>query len=202
MTRLAIADDHAIVRKGLRSLLEQAGGFDIVAECSDIAGAREAVERLRPDVLVTDISMPGGNGLQLAGILRTACPDLKILLYSQYASPMYVTEARRLGLAGYVSKDVVADELLDALASVVRGEFYLSSDLRAQAEIAGLDALSEQERRIFLLLAEGLAPKQVAAEVGIKDKTVYAHREHIREKLGLRSDAQLQLLARRIGLLR
>ncbi len=202
MISLVIADDHPIVRRGFRSLLEQAGGFSVLAECSDAAGAREAVQRLRPEVLVTDINMPGGNGLQLAGELRTTHPALKILLYSQYASPMYVAEAQRLHLSGYVSKDAVADELIDALQAVVRGEFYLSLDLRNLDRVAGLEALSARERELFLQLAQGNTLKQAAAAMGISDKTAYTHRESLREKLGVHGNQQLQQLAQRIGLLR
>ncbi len=202
MISLVIADDHAIVRRGFRSLLEQAGGFSVLAECSDAAGAQEAVRRLRPDVLVTDISMPGGNGLQLADELRTAHPALKILLYSQYASPMFVAEARRLHLSGYVSKDAVADELIDALQAVARGEFYLSRDLRGLDHVPVLEALSARERELFLQLAQGNTLKQAAVTMGISDKTAYTHRENLREKLGLHGNQELQQLAQRIGLLR
>lgn len=202
MISLVIADDHAIVRRGFRSLLEQAGGYTVLAECGDAAGALAAVRDLHPDVLVTDISMPGGNGLQLADELRSEFPYLKILLYSQYASPMYVAEARRLHLSGYVSKDAVADELIDALQTVVRGEFYLSHDLRGIDHVPGLEALSARERELFLQLAQGSSLKQAAAAMGISDKTAYTHRERLREKLGVHGNLQLQQLAQRIGLLR
>lgn len=202
MIRLVIADDHAIVRRGLHALLEQAGGYAILAECEDACSTREAVLRLQPDLLVLDIAMPGGHGLHLAAELRQYQPGLLILLYSQYASPIYVAEARRLGLAGFVSKQTVADELVDALAAVARGEFYLSQDLRGQPGVPGFDALTDKEREVFLLLAQGRLPKQVGPEMGISEKTVYTHRDHIREKLGLANDQQFQQLAQRLGLLR
>lgn len=202
MISLVIADDHAIVRRGFRNLLDQAGGFALLAECANAAQARDAVRELRPQVLVTDISMPDGNGLQLAEELRASLPALKILLYSQHASPMYVAEARRLGLSGYVSKEAVADELVDALRAIAAGEFYLSTDLRGQDEVPGLAQLSEREREVFLLLAQGRAPKQVAFALDLSEKTVYTHRERIREKLGVHGDQQLLQLAQRLGLLR
>lgn len=195
MISIVIADDHAIVRRGLLSLLEQAGGFSVLAECSNAAGAQEAVRRLSPDVLVTDISMPGGSGLRLADDLRSAYPALKILLYSQYASPMYVAEARRLRLSGYVSKDAVADELIDALLAVARGEFYLSRDLRGLGHVPGLEALSARERELFLQLAQGNSLKQAAGAMGISDKTAYTHRENLRDKLGLHGNQELQQMA-------
>ena len=202
MTRLVIADDHAIVRRGLRSLIEQAGGHDILAECGDAGSTREAVRRLRPETLVLDIAMPGGNGIDLARELRELHSGLRVLLYSQYTSPMYVAEARRLGLAGYVSKDTVADELLEAIDATASGQFYLSRDLREQGDVAGLTHLSEREREVLLLLAQGCTPKQTAFKLDISEKTVYTHREHIREKLGIQTDQQLVQLAQGFGLLR
>lgn len=202
MTRLVIADDHAIVRRGLRSLIEQAGGHDILAECTDAESTREAVRRFRPEVLVLDIAMPGDSGLDLARELRGSHPELRILLYSQYTGPMYVAEARRLGLAGYVSKDAVADELLEALHAIAAGQFYLSHDLRGQDDVSGLAQLSEREREVLLLLAHGCTPKQTAFKLEISEKTVYTHRERIREKLGVQTDQQLMKLAQGLGLLR
>lgn len=202
MIRLVIADDHAIVRHGLRALLEQAGGYAVLAECGDVDTAREAVQQLRPDLLVLDIAMPGGNGLHLAAEFRRSHPSLRILLYSQYAGPIYVAEARRLGLAGFVSKQAMADELVDALAAIAQGEFYLSCDLHEQPGVPGFEAFTDKEREVFLLLAQGKLPKQAAMDMGISEKTVYTHRDHIREKLGLGNDQQFQQLAQRIGLLR
>ena len=202
MISLVFADDHSVLRRGLRSLLEQAGGFSILAECSNAASAREAVATFHPDVLVTDISMPGGNGLQLAAELRAAFPALKILLYSQYASPIYVAEAKRLALAGYISKDTVADELVDALRAVAHGEFYLSRDLHELGQVPGLSTLSSRERELFFQLANGSSMKEAAFAMGISDKTAYHHRERIREKLGVRGNQQLLEIAQRIGLMR
>ena len=202
MRRLIIADDHAIVRHGLRALLEQAGGYAVLAECADVQATRDAVHAMRPDLLVLDIAMPGGNGLQLAAELRDSHPMLRILLYSQYASPIYVAEAQRLGLAGFVSKESVADELHEALSVIGSGGFYLSEDLRGQSGVPGFGALTDKEREVFLLLAQGHFPKQAAIDLGISEKTVYTHRDHIRKKLGLGNDQQFRQLARRIGLLR
>ena len=199
MIRLVFADDHAIVRTGFRSLVEQVGGYEILAECTSADTAREAVIRFQPEVLVTDISMPGG-GLNLAAELRQSHPALRILLYSQFTGDMYVSEAHRLGVAGYVSKDAIADELVMALEHIVKGGFYLSSDLRRPTPAAGLGQLSDREREVLMRLLQGQTPKQVALDLGISDKTAYAHREKVRSKLGVRNDRELQQMALSLGL--
>ena len=160
MIRLVIADDHAILRHGLRALLEQVGGYVVLAECGDADATREAVQRLRPDMLVLDISMPGGDGLHLAAHFCRSHPGMRILLYSQYSGPIYVAEVRRLGLAGFVSKQAVADELVDALASIARGEFYLSSDLHEQPDVPGFDALTDRSERYFCCLPKASCPSR------------------------------------------
>ena len=200
MIRLVFADDHAIVRTGFRALVEQVGGYEIIAECTSANTARDAVIRFQPEVLVTDISMPGG-GLNLAAELRQSHPALIILLYSQFTGDMYVAEARRLGVAGYVSKDAIADELVIALEQIVRGGFYLSCDLRKPIPVAGIGQLSEREREVLMRLLQGLTPKQVALDLGISDKTAYAHRDKVRSKLGVRDDRELQQMALSLGLI-
>ncbi len=201
MLKLVMADDHAIVRTGFRALIEQAGGFHILAECADCDSARAAVLGHRPDVLALDISLPGG-GLNLAAELRQSQPELRILILSMHAGDPYLSEALRLGVAGYVSKAAAADELVTALWRIEAGERYLSSDLRAApAANDGLEELSEREREVFLRLARGQTPKQVALDLDISVKTAYLHRTSIREKLGVNTDLQLHQLALAQGLL-
>lgn len=200
MDKIVIADDHAIVRAGFRALIEQAGGFDIEAECSTLDETRMAVLQFQPNVLVLDISLPGG-GLNLIPELRKSHPSLAILILSMHTGQPYVSEALRLGAMGYVSKGAAADELIEALKCVVTGQLYLSSDLRNPPANGGLELLSERERVVFLQLAQGETPKQVAFKLGISVKTAYLHRASIREKLGVHTDLQLHQLALSRGLL-
>ena len=201
MISIVMADDHAIVRAGFRALIEQESGFEIVAECSGIADTREAVLLYHPDVLVLDLSLPGG-GLALVPSLLEQLPDLAILVLSMHDHEPWISEALRRGVAGYVTKGTAADELVVALRSVVAGEPYLSSDLkRPTSNRAGLEELSEREQQVFLRLARGETPKQAAIDMGISVKTVYLHRASLRSKLGLLNDLQLHQLALERGLL-
>ena len=197
-----MADDHAIVRAGFRALLEQEQGLEIVAECATTIQAYGAVTVHLPDVLVLDISIPDG-GLNLVTRVRDQFPTVAILILSMHEGDPYVSEALRRGVAGYVTKGAAPDELVTALHTVARGNTYLSSDIdtsRARAA-ADLAQVSDREREVFMMLAQGLAPKQVAAELGISVKTAYLHRASLRAKLDLRSDLDLHRLAVSLGLL-
>ena len=196
-----MADDHAIVRAGFRALIEQEPGFGIVAECSGIADTREAVLLHHPDVLVLDLSLPGG-GLSLVPGLREALPDMAIRVLSMHDREPWISEALRRGVTGYVTKGAASDELVAALRAVAAGQLYLSSDLQQPAApLAGLEALSEREQEVFLRLARGETPKQAAIDMGISDKTVYLHRASVRAKLGVNNDLALHKLALERGLL-
>ena len=196
-----MADDHAIVRKGFHALLEQAEHIRIVAECDTTQGARDALLTLAPDLLVLDISLPGG-GLELLRQMQAMPGTPPVLILSMHVGEPYVSEALRLGAAGYVSKSTAADELLPAIDGIMAGQTYLSSDLR-NAPPASLSPgpLSQREHEIFLRLANGHTPKQVALDLGISVKTAYLHRASIRQKLGVHNDLQLHRLALAHGLL-
>lgn len=195
-----MADDHAIVRAGFRALIEDEPGFEIVAECGGCDDARAAVLALRPDVLVLDLSLPGG-GLDLVPELREAVPGLAILVLTMHDDDSYVAEAVRRGVHGYVTKGAAPRELFDALHAVVAGRSYLSSDLRQPASAPAIGILTERESDVFLRIARGMTPKQIAFELGISRQTVYQHRDSIRTKLGLRNDLELHRAALVRGLL-
>lgn len=201
MIRIVMADDHAIVRAGFRALIEQEAAFKIVAECADIAETRMAVHLQHPDVLVLDLSLPGG-GLALVPEMREALPGMAILVLSMHDREPWISEALRRGVTGYVTKGAASDELVAALRAVAAGQLYLSSDLQQPAApLAGLEALSEREQEVFLRLARGETPKQAAIDMGISDKTVYLHRASVRAKLGVNNDLALHKLALERGLL-
>ena len=202
MIRIVLADDHAIVRRGFRALIEEEPDMAIVAECSTADEARAAVAAHEPDVLVLDLSMPG-NGLELAAQLHTLAPEPKLLVLSMHDREPYISEALRRGADGYVTKGAATDELVDAVRAVCAGHRYLSSDVgAARPEVPSVrEPLSEREQDIFLRLARGSTPKQIASDLGISDKTVYLHRTAVRSKVGARTDLDLHRIALERGLL-
>lgn len=202
MIRIVLADDHAIVRRGFRALIEEEPDMAIVAECENADEARAVVHTQKPDVLAFDISMPGG-GLSLLPELCETVPALKLLVLSMHDREPYISEALRRGAHGYVTKSAATDELVAALRTVHAGERYLSTDIvRTEPKPeAGIAALSAREREVFALLARGITPKQAAFDLDVSIKTIYLHRNAIRDKLGVRHDLDLHRIALDGGLL-
>ena len=159
---------------------------------------------MAPDLLVLDISLPGG-GLNLLSDLASSATSPAVLVLSMHTGEPYVSEALRRGASGYVTKGAAADELIDALEAIAAGGRYLSSDLQASSALPAsgnvIDQLSGREREVFLQLARGATPKQVALGLGISVKTAYLHRDAVRRKLGVRNDLQLHQIASAHGLL-
>lgn len=202
MIRIALADDHAIVRTGFRALIDEEPDMGIIAECASAEEARLIVRTQRPDVLAFDIAMPGG-GLSLAPDLRASMPDLRLLCLSMHDREPYISEALRRGVHGYVTKGAATDELVAAIRAVCAGETYLSSDLERPrpSPQPALESLSDREREVLVLTARGARPKQIAAELGISDKTAYLHRATVYAKLGVRNELELHRIALERGLL-
>lgn len=210
--RLILADDHALVRAGIRALLAQIPGADVVGETGDGLEALALIEKLRPDVALLDITMPGLNGLEVAARVAKVSPRTRILVLSMHASEGYVAQALRAGVAGYLIKDSAPDELPIALTAVAQGKAYLSPSisakvvegfLRSSADAAAdpLATLTERQREILQLVAEGNANKEIADRLGVTIKTVEAHRAQLMERLGIHDVAGLVRLAIRAGLI-
>ena len=213
MIRVLVADDHALVRDGVRALLATAGDIEVVAEAAD---GREAVERARatsPDVVLIDIAMPGLGGLEAVPILRREAPDARILILTQYEQADYVRRFLRLGVAGYVLKKAAGAELIAAIRAAHRGGLVLDPAIarEALAEAAApdpnapddpYDALTERERQVLKLVAEGRSNKDVASFLGISVKTAMSHREHLMQKLNLHDRTELTRYALRRGIIR
>lgn len=205
MIRVALADDHAIVREGFRSLIGREPDMQVVLECATAEEVETALAIGSVDVLVLDISMRDDSGLAALPRLRERYPCLHILIMSMHDSDTYVSEAFARGADGYVSKAVAPEELIAGIRAVFAGKRrHLGSDLvlrdRARAR-APLDSLTIREREVFLGLAGGAAPKQVAATLGISVKTAYVHRANVLAKLGARNDRELYRIALEHGLL-
>ncbi len=209
--RVLVADDHAIVRTGIRHVLESEPGFVVVAEASTGAEALELAERLRPDVAVLDISMPGESGLRVAAELRRRSPETRALILSMHDNTEYVLESLRAGAQGYLLKDSAATELRGAVRAVRRGESYFSPAIagRLSAVVRGdpaesaaraLTQLTARERQVLVGVAQGHTNREIAVQLGISHRTVESHRESLMRKLGVRTVAGLTRLALEAGL--
>lgn len=209
--RVLVADDHAIVRTGIRHVLESEPGFEVVGEASTGAEALELAASHHPDVAVLDISMPGQSGLQVAAELRTRSPETRVLILSMHDNTEYVMESLRAGAHGYLLKDSAAMELRGAIRAVQRGESFFSPAIagRLSAVVRGdpaesaarsLAQLTARERQVLVGVAQGHTNREIALQLGISHRTVESHRENLMKKLGVRTVAGLTRLALEAGL--
>lgn len=211
--RVLIAEDHSIVRDGLRMLLQSASDFVVVAEAAD---GREAVARAKesqPDVAILDISMPDLNGLDATRLLKIESPQTQVLILTMHESDEYFFRALQAGATGYVLKKAATQDLLSAVRAVARGEAFLYPSVakkligdylnRVQTDAAPSDyaRLSDREREVLILIAEGVSNQQIAERLVISTSTVQTHRAHILEKLGLQTTADIVKYAVQHGLI-
>jgi DNA-binding NarL/FixJ family response regulator len=209
--RILLADDHQIIREGLRMLLEKQGDMEVVAEAEEGRTAVRLAREVNPDVIILDIAMPDLNGIEAARQILTECPTAKVLALSMHSDRRFVSEMLKAGAKGYLLKDCASEELARAVHSVMGGETYLSPAvagevvqdyvhrLKRPAEATAV-ALSAREREVLQLLAEGRNTKKIALQLNISVKTVETHRQHIMGKLHLHSVAELTKYAVREGL--
>ena len=211
MIRVVIADDHHLVRQGIRALLERAGDVAVLGEAADGAEALALVERLRPDVLVIDIAMPHLNGLEAVARLRDGAAKAGALILSMYTDENLVRQAIRNGAKGYLLKRAVAEELLLAVRAVARGDIYLSPEVagplltpivtgQEAATPHPLDRLTSREREVLQLIAEGHTNAEIATHLTLSEKTVEKHRGHLMAKLAVHDTAALVRFAIKHGL--
>ncbi len=197
--RIAIVDDHAVVREGIRRVLEGEPGVVVVGEAADGDAALQLAEREQPDVLVIDVAMPGRTGLAVAAELARRGAATRVLILSMHDEPQYLREARRAGARGYLLKDSPPAELRRAVRTVHEGgEVYpaaLLARLDEPAAASPLDALTPREREVLERIARGDTNKEIAARLGISPRTVETHRESLMQKLGIRTVAGLTKLA-------
>jgi two-component system, NarL family, response regulator NreC len=193
--RLVLADDHAVVRSGLRMLLDSEPDFEVVAEASDIESAKRYVRGHHPKVLVLDLNMPGGSSLEAIPILREESPDTQIVVLTMQQEPAFAREALGAGALGYVLKEAADDELVEAVRHAAVGESYLNP--RLGARIASEpppgppDDLSEREVDVLRLIALGHTNAEIAEQLFLSVRTVETHRSHIQQKLRLSTRAEL-----------
>lgn len=211
MIRLLLVEDHALVRAGLRALLEREDDIDVLGEASNGQEAVEMAQALMPDVVVMDIMMPRLNGIQSAERMRDLKLPAKVLLLSMYSDPGLVHQALQSSVRGYVLKNSVTGELLQAVRAVARGETYLSAEISSLAVEDAfhsrranpddpLDGLSPREKEILQLIAEEHTSGEIAKILLISEKTVEKHRTSLMDKLNVRNIAGLVRLAVKYGL--
>ncbi len=203
---ILLADDHLIVRQGLKVLLEREG-FNVVGEASDGREAVRLAQELSPDIALLDLTMPLLNGIDAGRAMLQASPKTKIVLLTMHTEDHYVLEALRAGIKGYILKTKAAEELVQAIQEVSRGKLYLTpgvSEAVVQAYLAKTELppepLSPREREVLQLVAEGKTTKEVAVVLGISVKTAESHRTRIMEKLDIHETASLVRYAIRRGL--
>jgi DNA-binding NarL/FixJ family response regulator len=209
MIRVLLADDHALVRAGIRSLLNAMDEVEVVAEASSGEEAIELVTQNQPDVVLMDIAMKGITGLEAAARMRGRNPEVRVVILSMHSGEEYVLQALRAGAAGYLLKDAATGELELALRSVMRGESWLSPAVsrqvvegyvqRAGGEQAP-EVLTARQREVLRLVAGGKSTKEIAFLLNLSVKTVETHRAQIMERLGIRDVAGLVRYALRTGL--
>ncbi|MFP5462111.1 MAG: response regulator transcription factor [Gammaproteobacteria bacterium] len=208
-TRVVLADDHHVVRSGIRAILGDIGGLEVVGEAADGLSLLDLVARLAPDLVITDLSMPRMNGIRAIAALREAHPGLRILVVSMYDTADFVQGALRSGANGYVLKDASASEMGRAIEAVMRGESYLAP--RASSRVlaglrpagsrgAGDEELTPRQGEVLVRIARGASTKEIAFDLGLSPKTVEAHRARLMERLGIDDIAGLTLYAVRKGL--
>jgi two-component system response regulator NreC len=203
-----IVDDHAVLRAGLRTLLNLQPDMEVVGEAAEGLEAAEKVKRLKPDVVLMDISLPGMEGLEVAKKLKKTHPDVKVLILTMHEDRRYLYSALKAGASGYVVKRAAATELIDAIRTVYRGDVFLHPFMAKivaedYVEQVGTEkGLSDREREVLRLIAEGRTYKEMAKILAVGVKTIETYRERIKEKLSLNTRAELVRYALEKGLLR
>ncbi len=199
MIKILIADDHPVVRRGLKNILKEASDIEVAGEAGDGLEVLEKVRAEEFDVLILDLTMPKLDGLETIGRLKSEQPDLGILVLSMNPEEVFGMRALRLGASGYLSKDSAPEQLITAIRRIAAGKVYVSEGL---AESLALnvskgspkmphETLSDREYQIMLMLARGRSLKEIAAELSLSVKTVSTHRTHILEKLNMDNNAQI-----------
>jgi two-component system, NarL family, response regulator NreC len=211
--RVVIADDHALVRDGIKALLRLTEDIEVVGEATDGRQAIEQCRELKPDVVLMDIAMPGLGGLEATLELKHEAPKTRVLVLTQYDDLEYVRRFLKIGVAGYVLKRMLGSELSSAIRSAVQGGLVLDPQVAMQVmqrapERAGpepddlYETLTDREKQVLRLVALGQSNKEVAESLGISVKTAMTHREHLMEKLNLRNRTDLIKFAIKQGVIR
>lgn len=213
--KVLIADDHALVREGIAAFLKLCDDIEVVAEASDGIEALEKATKFRPDIIIMDVNMPKLGGLEATIEIKKTHPEIKVLVLTQYEDREYILRFLKAGVSGYLLKKAVGSDLIAALKAIMRGELYLYSSIASEV-VAGYlqgdrgevctespyDKLSDREKQVLKLVAEGYTHKEVADMLAISAKTVIAHQTNISEKLGIHTRAGLIKFAIQKGIIK
>ena len=210
--RILLAEDHTIVRQGLRSILDGREGIEVVGEAKDGREAVEKVQQLQPDIVLMDLSMPLLSGLEATRQIKSQYPQIKVLVLTMHADEEYIFQILQAGASGYLLKQAAVGELVAAIQVVYEGNSYLSPAIsrkivdeyvrqtREQGKVDPYDQLTDREREVLHLIAEGYSTQEIAGLLFISPKTVRGHRSSLTEKLDLHSNAELTRYAIRKGI--
>jgi DNA-binding NarL/FixJ family response regulator len=211
--RILIADDHALLREGIRALLSNCEDMEVVGEATDGRQAIDMARKLTPDIVLMDIAMPGLGGLEATLEIRSSFPEVKVLVITQYDNKEYIYRFLKAGVSGYVLKKAASTELISAIRSIYRGGSFLNPEV-APSVIEGFlkkkdldlqtdpyESLTDREKQVLKLVAEGSSNKQIADILCVSVKTVMGHRTHLMEKLQIHSRTELVKFAIRKGLI-
>jgi two-component system, NarL family, response regulator NreC len=214
-TTIVIADDHELLSTGVEALLRGIPDFEVIGTCNNGRDLVAMVERLRPEVAIVDLAMPGMNGVEVARRLRDVSRSTRVIILTGYTDDSYVQEALEAGVVGYIVKSGATSDLIGAIRKGTPRNVYLSTEVAAILNLSsssgygrrstdrmGRLTLSPREREVLQLIVEGNPNKQIAAVLGISEATAKDHRKHIKEKLGIRDIAGLTRYAIRIGMIR
>jgi DNA-binding NarL/FixJ family response regulator len=200
--RVVIVDDHPIVRHGLTQLIQTEADLEVVGEAAEAGEAMQLVEATNPDLVVLDISLRGTNGIELIKQIRARNSTIKLLVSSMHDESLYAERALRAGAMGYIKKEVVTDQIIAAIRTLLGGKIYLSDHITdrilhrvvaGQEELGGsmVDGLSDRELEVFELIGQGLGTRQIAKQLHLSVKTIETYREHIKAKLNIHTASEL-----------
>lgn len=209
MIRILIADDHPLLRAGLRQILQRHPDIEVRGEAEDYNGILARLRESEYDVMLLDVSLPGKNGIEILKALREIYPGLKVLVVSTHPEDQYGLRALRAGAAGYLTKSISLENLVEAVREIAQGRRYISKELaalladsvgRKDTDAPAHETLSDRELQTLRLIAAGRKPAEIATELALSPKTVSVYRARILDKLGLKSNAELARYAQRHGL--
>jgi DNA-binding NarL/FixJ family response regulator len=208
MIRIVLADDHAIVREGLKRIVGEAQGFQVVGEAADGTEVMRTVRELDFDVLVLDLSMPGRSGMELIKLVKSEKPKLKVLVLSMHQETQYAVRAIKSGASGYLTKETAPAQLEQAIRKIAGGGAYISAEVAEQLALGAMpgsetlphETLSDREFQVFRALVAGDAVSDIAAKLNLSVKTVSTHKANLMQKLGLANQTELVRYALKHGL--
>ena len=207
-TRVLLADDHALVRAGIRALIDMIDGVEVVAEAGDGSEALRQIEKFLPDVVLLDITMPGMSGFEVLKQINVRFPDARVIILTMHQAREYAIQALRAGAAGFIPKSAAAAELKQAIETVTEGKTYISKETaqhplpQTDQTPALLQKLTARQKQILMMIAEGQSTKQIASNLNISVKTVETHRSQLSERLNIHDVAGLVRFAIRTGLIK